>query len=326
MACRMFRCTVAILALAGSSLPAADYFRLPPPPEVYSEILSNPATTREVDSLLNRIRDTKTIEPGTYDFVRKVRSAITILALTDRRVDAEFAANRLRAALDASRPRNLHELSEWHALRGFLYFSTGLRLRGEKELVLSNGYINRVLPRGIRKTARTACFLGGVLKSLDYKLHGDILDDHAEATLHTIRRRHGGTRKIRGYPPRRILLPAMTPLSLREWLVQIGEATRALEATQPWLPKVRMSSSRANLPESEYNNLENNILPLVDQLCSARAMMKKFLFELRRSSDKEVKQVKEDNYEDFQDMRQELRARSEELMSHLLMARLRNGF
>lgn len=306
---------------------AADYYRAPPLPEVYPRILRGGNIGRNVELLYQRLRKVETLPEADIPFSRRLRTTTAILGVTGRPFDADFLSRRHLKVLNATSPRNLWEIGSAHAYRAFLRFARGQRLRGEAELNLAIGYANRVRGKGLIRLARDADFLAGLLRSLDYDYHGDIMADHAAAVRSNIRwRRHGGIRKVRRYQPREHLIPALTAVDLKEWLIDVDRARAALDDSAIFLPKVRGLAGRANASAKEHFALEREVLRVVDQLAESRIFMKDLLFQLRRSSDKGVGEVRDANIEDFRELRADLRLRAEELLGYMLISRMRNAF
>lgn len=306
-------------------LTASDLYRDPPPPEVFLRVLNRGAVAKKVETLYHEARKIERIELLDTETSRRIQALIAILACTDRRVDADFIAGRLLKALRASRPRNLYEIARVHNLMAFIRLSGGFRERGEKHLRLATSYANRVRAHPNRQVARDAYMLAGLLRSLNYPYLAMIMEDQAKAFENTRRRRHGGIRLIRrpDYPDTRI--PAYTFRSLKDELVEVDAARAALEESRTLLPQMRSFAVQEALDATEYFPEEGRVLAMVEELSKRFAFMRHFLFQLRRSTAKKVVDVRENNLEDFRQLRKDLGASMEELMANALITRLHNA-
>ena len=317
--------TALALALA-SALPAADYTREPPLPEVYPQILGRGAVAREVEELYQAMRKVDVVRPKDEAFVHKVITAIQILVATGRRVDAQFILDRLIKAINKGRPRNLFHLARLYNMKGMIRFNIGQRVKGEEKLDIATGYVNRVQGKELLQVARDTELLAGFLLSIDRPFLGQVMLDQAQAVRDTIQRRHGGARKIRKYSARQHQIPAMTYRSLKDYLIEVDKAQVILDESPEVLARARGLAGRQDVERHEWRVLESEIIPYVKEMSQARDEMKWFLFQLRRSSDPDVRDVRGANMDDWIELRRELRLQAESIISQLMIIRLKNGF
>lgn len=326
------RARVAVAALAAmalalpASLPASDYTREPPLPEVYSQILGRGPVARNVESLYQTMRKVQVVGPNDDAFVRRVLTAVQIMVVTGRRVDAEFVLARLIKALHKGRPRNLYHLARCHNIQGMIRFNIGQRVKGEEILDLGTGYVNRVQGKELLQVARDTELLAGILLSIDRPFLGQVMLDQAQAVLDTIKRRHGGSRKVRKYHSRQHQIPAMTYRSLKDYLVEVDKAKALRDESPEILTRARGLAGRESVTRHEWRSMERRVIPFVQQLSLERDEMKWFLFQLRRSSDPDVADVRAANMDDWVELRRELRLQAEAIISQLLIVRMKNGF
>jgi hypothetical protein len=321
------RAAIAALALMlPVSLPAADYFREPPLPEVYTQILGRGPVARNVEEIYETMRRVEVVRGKDYAFVRRVLTAVTILVATGRRVDAEFVLDRLIAAIHKGRPRNLFNLAHCYNIHGTIRFLIGQRVRGEEIMDLATGYTNRVQGKRLLQLARDAELLAGILLSMDRPFLGQVMRDQAKAVRDTIRRRHGGARKVRKYHAREHQVPAMTYRSMKDYLIDVDKAKALLDETPDILSRARALAGAPEVGLREWRRLEAEVIPFVQKLSIRREEMKWFLFQLRRSSDPDVADIREVNIEDWRQLRRDLRLQAEAIISQLLIVRMKNSF
>lgn len=318
--------TILAICLLSPGARGADYSRDPPPPRVFGEILNRGAMARDVRDLYQEARLVKDSPDKLHDlaWMRRVKTMIAVLTCTDRRVDADFIAGRILEGMHKRRPRDLFEVADLYTLRGFIELSQGYRVRGEVYLRQAVAYGNRNRGERLEQNARDAYFLAGLLRALDYEFFGRILDDQGKAFENMRRRRFGGTRLIRSSPSHE-RVPAMIFRTLKDELIQVDRARIALEDSQRMLPQVRSVSARADVSRDEYQKFEDQVLEMVSRLAERRVYMKGFLFQLRRSSDLKVMNLRDDNLADFIQLRDDLQGQAQTLLSHLLLTRFHNS-
>lgn len=315
----------AALLLAGG-LPAADYTREPPMPEAYPLILGRGPVTRNVEELYQTMRKVDVVDRKDDAFVRKVLTAIQIMIATGRRVDAEFILDRLIKAINASRSRNLFHLARCFNIKGMMRFNIGQRVKGEEMLDVATGYANRVQGPEKYQLARDTNLLAGILLSVDRPFLGQVMLDQAQAVLDTIVHRHGGSRKVRKYQARTHRIPAMTFRTLKDYLIEVDKAKALADEAPEVLARARGLAGQSQVDVKEWRAFEAEVIPFVQKLSLRREEMKWFLFQLRRSSDPDVADVREANMKDFQDLRRDLRLQAEAIISQLLIVRMKNGY
>lgn len=320
------RVTAALTFALAASLPASDYSREPPLPEVYSQILGRGPVAQNVESLYETMRRVQVVNSEDDTFVRKVLTAVQILVVTGRRVDAEFILDRLIKALNRGRPRNLFHLARCFNIHGMIRFNIGQRVKGEEMLDIATGYTNRVKGGELMQLSRDTNLLAGILLSIDRPFLGQVMLDQGQAVLDTIHRRHGGARKVRKYSARQHQIPAMTYRTLKDYLIEVDRAKVLLDETPEILSQVRGVAGRDEVTLSEWRTLERPVIPFVRELSLARDEMKWFLFQLRRSSDPDVRDVRAANMDDWIELRRDLRLQAEAIISQLLIIRMKHGF
>lgn len=313
------------LFILAAATPASDLYRDPPAPEVFTRILTRGAVSKTVETLYHQARKIERQETLETKTVRRIQALIAILACTDRRVDADFLAGRLLNRLHKARPRPLAEIARVHNLMAFIRLGSGFRERGEKHFRLAIGYGNRIRSLACPSIARDTRVLSALLRALHYPYLAKIADDQAKAFENTVHRRQGGIRLIREPEVHDTQVPAMTFRMLKDELLKVDSARAALEEGQSLLPQMRAFAIQEGLQPDAYFAGEERCLKLTQELSDRFFHMKDFLFQLRRSNDHQVVDVREANLEDFRTLWKDLGGLMEELLANILIARLNNG-
>jgi hypothetical protein len=304
---------------------ASDLYRDPPPPKTFTRILTRGAVTQTTDLLFQEGRNMKQAPDDDVKLVRQIQAVVATLVCIGRRTDASFLAGRLLKALHKQRPRNLYEIARVHNLLAFIHLGTGFRVLAEAPLRQALEFGNRVRGQGNSQVAGDALFLAGLLKALNYPFMAKIMRDQAKGFENTRRRRYGGVRPVRAREVHNTRVPAMTFRTLKDELLGVDESRRTVEEARALLPQVRAFALQDALTRQEFHPGELEVLKVMDRLSRRRISMKEFLFQLRRSGDDKVADVREHNLEDFREIYADLASVMEELMANLLIARMNNG-
>jgi uncharacterized protein YdiU (UPF0061 family) len=117
----------------------------------------------------------------------------------------------------------------------------------------------------------------------------------------------------------------MTFRMLKDELIMVDSTRANLDEANALLPQMRAFAIQEALTQKEYYPGEQRCLELMKRLAESHLRMKAFLFQLRRSNDHKVVDVRENNLEDFRTLHKDIGAAMEELMANVLIARLNNA-
>lgn len=330
LACRALATLLGALGCLAGPVAAEVVWEklLEPLPEylVYDAILKARDVIHEGEGLVGWIRSRDEVSKQEVQKIRQLRNYAVLLGLigdTDRGI---FAINRLLKLQKKSMRGDRVELAETYHCLAYLSVTRNSLFQAEVNMdhALELFYRNRNSSHEALK--RNLRFYASLLKVQERPYGAEILE-HQILSFDRLRRRsYGGTRQRKKRSRRHQNLPALRVEDLRPRIEKLRQVEARIREAEALVPEVRNLSHRVRTPPHSFRGTEKRVLELSDQLAADHRFLEDFVFQMKRSGDLRVIQIRRFQLPILEAMLSRNEDSMEELTGYLLLTRVRQGF